>query len=84
MTIDNLRARRMVKPLECVMCKKFESVKHLMFEWIVSRLLWDDVFEIFDMRVTDFETDASKWLYNQKNHVFQSSFIYCSLGVVDQ
>jgi hypothetical protein len=66
MTRDNLRARGMVKPLECEMCKETETVKHIMFECIVARLIWDDVFKIFDIAVTDFESIASKWLCNKK------------------
>jgi hypothetical protein len=56
----------MVKPLEYEMCKEIETVKHLMFECTVARLIWDDVFKIFDIDVTDFESVASKWLCNKK------------------
>jgi hypothetical protein len=66
MTRDNLRARGKAKPLECEMCTQIEIVKHLMFECIVVRMLWDDVFKIFDIRVIDFESIASKWLCNKK------------------
>jgi hypothetical protein len=66
MTRDNLRAKGMAKTLECVMCKEIETIKHLMFECIVARVLWDDVFKIFDINVTDFESIASKWLCNKK------------------
>jgi hypothetical protein len=53
MTRDNLRARGMAKPLECEMCKEIETIKHVMFECIVSRLLWDEVSKIVDFVVTD-------------------------------
>jgi hypothetical protein len=56
----------MVKPLECEMCKEIKTFKHLMFECIVSRLLWDDVFKIFGIAMTDFESIASKWICNKK------------------
>jgi hypothetical protein len=56
----------MPKPLECEMCKEIETVKHIMFECIVARLLWDEVFKIFDIVVTDFESIATKWLCNKK------------------
>jgi hypothetical protein len=56
----------MAKPLECKMCKEIETVKHLMFEYIVARMLWDDVFKIFDIIVTDFKSIASKWLCDKK------------------
>jgi hypothetical protein len=48
------------------MWKEIETVKHLMFECVVSRIPWDDVFKIFDIFVNDFETIASKWLCNKK------------------
>jgi hypothetical protein len=73
----------MTKPLECEMCKEIEIVKHLMFECIVSRLLWDDVFSIFDIVVTDFESIASKWLCNKKNLHFNlvSSVVHWALWI---
>jgi hypothetical protein len=37
--------------------------KHLMFECVV---LWENVSEVFDINVTNFETIASKWLCNKK------------------
>jgi hypothetical protein len=43
MTKDNLRIRGIVKPIECAMCNEIETVKHLIFDYIVARLLWDDV-----------------------------------------
>jgi hypothetical protein len=66
MTSDNPRIRGMVKHIECEMCKEFEIVEHLIFECVVSRLLWEDVYEVFNIHVTDFEFDASKWLCNKK------------------
>jgi hypothetical protein len=60
MTRDNLRVRGMIKPLDCKMCKEIETVKHLMFKCVVSRMLWDDVFKIFNIFVIDFESIASK------------------------
>uniref|UniRef100_A0ACD5Y5V5 Uncharacterized protein n=1 Tax=Avena sativa TaxID=4498 RepID=A0ACD5Y5V5_AVESA len=66
MTRDNLRARGIPKPLECEFCKEIESVHHLMFDCIVAKLLWADVFKIFNIQITDFESLASKWLCNKK------------------
>jgi hypothetical protein len=37
-----------------------------MFKCIVARLLWDEVFKIFNIVVTDFESIATKWLCNKK------------------
>jgi hypothetical protein len=70
MTKDNLRIRDMVKPLECEMCKEFESVKHIMFECVVARLLWENLAEVFDINITNFEAVSSKWLRNKKNPAF--------------
>jgi hypothetical protein len=52
MTRDNLR-RGIAKPLECSMCKEIEPLTHLSFDCIVSHLLWDDVFKIFGVMITD-------------------------------
>ena len=66
MTRDNLRARDMAKPMECELCKEFESVHHLFFECLVSRHLWENVSEVFNIHITDFRSLASKWLCNKK------------------
>jgi hypothetical protein len=66
MTRDNLRTRGMVKPLECEMCKELETVKHIMFECIVAKLLWAIVERVFDCNITNFESIASKWLCYKK------------------
>jgi hypothetical protein len=39
-----------------------------MFECVVSRMLWDDIFKIFDILVTNFESIASKWLNKKFMH----------------
>jgi hypothetical protein len=52
--------------MECEMCKEFESAKHLMFECIVSRALRDEVSQIFGIHVLDFESVASRWLWNKR------------------
>jgi hypothetical protein len=66
MTRDNLRRRGMPKLLECSLCKEIESVKHLFFECLISELLWDLVFDVFGIRVTDFLCIASRWLCNTR------------------
>jgi hypothetical protein len=70
MTRDNLRKRGMPKPLECSLCKEIESVKHLLFECLISKLLWDMVFEVFGISVTDFLSIASKWICNTRHLQF--------------
>lgn len=65
MTRDNLRARWIIKPLECELCKGFEYVNHLFFECIVSKHAWEVVSEVFDIEDSDFESLASKWLCNK-------------------
>lgn len=62
MTRDNLRRRGIPKPLECSLCNEIESVTHLFFDCIVSKLLWNDVHMIFDIMITDYLCIASKWL----------------------
>jgi hypothetical protein len=66
MTGDNLRTRGMVKPLECEMCKELETIKNIMFECIVARLLWAIVERVFDCSINNFESIVSKWLCNKK------------------
>jgi hypothetical protein len=70
MTRDNLRKRGMPKCLECSLCKEIETVKHIFFECLISELLWDMVFEVFGIRVTDFLSIASRWLYNTRHLQF--------------
>jgi hypothetical protein len=43
MTRDNLRHRCIQKTLQCELCSELESVKHLFFDCLVSRLLWSVV-----------------------------------------
>ena len=80
MTRDNLRARGIVKPLECELCKEIESIKHLFFECLIYRQLWDIVAEVFDINVINFESIASKWLCNKKFlhfNVVSSAILWC-------
>jgi hypothetical protein len=56
----------MVKPIECEMCKELETVKHIMFECVIARLLWAIVEKVFDFSINNFESIASKWLCNKK------------------
>jgi hypothetical protein len=67
MTRDNLRKRGIPKPLESCLCKEIETVKHLFFECLILELLWDMVFEVFGIRVTDFLSIASRWLCNSRH-----------------
>jgi hypothetical protein len=45
LTRDNVRKRGIPKPLECSHCKEIESVSHLFFECLISKLLWQEVQE---------------------------------------
>jgi hypothetical protein len=83
MTRDNLRIRGMVKPLDCEMCKELETVKHIMFECIVARLIWAIVERVFDCNITNFESIASKWLCNKKFLHFNlvTSVALCGLWI---
>jgi hypothetical protein len=47
-----------------------ESVKHLFFDRLVSKLFWVDVQEIFGVKVNDYLSLASKWLCNKRFEVF--------------
>lgn len=49
MTRDNLRHRGIQKNLICELCSELESVKHLFFDYLVYRLLWVVVQDIFDI-----------------------------------
>ena len=66
MTCDNLRKRGIVKPLECVFCKEIESVRHLLFECVVARLVWAEVNTVFNISVVGFESVAKYWLCAKK------------------
>jgi hypothetical protein len=83
MTRINLRARGILKLIECDMCSEFETVQHLMFECIVSRAFWDLVEEVFGMYVSNFESISSKRLCNKKfMHFNVHSILSYSLGLV--
>jgi hypothetical protein len=66
LTRDNLRKRGISKPIECSLCKEVESISNLFFDCLISKLLWADVFEIFDIWITDFLSLATKWLHNKR------------------
>jgi hypothetical protein len=66
LTRDNLRKRGIPKPLECSLCKEIESVSHVFFDRLISRLLWHEVQEIFNVQITDFLSLASKWLCSKR------------------
>jgi hypothetical protein len=66
LTRDNLRKRAIPKPLECILCKEIESVSHLFFECLISKLLWQEVQKIFNIEITDFLSSASKWLCSKR------------------
>jgi hypothetical protein len=80
MTRDNLRHRGIQETLKCELCSELESVKHLFFDCLVSRLLWSVVQEIFDVEIVDYLSLASKWLCNKKFeqlNVVSSAVIWC-------
>jgi hypothetical protein len=80
MTRDNLRHRGIQKSLFCELCSELESVKHLLFDRLVSRLLWAVVQEIFDIEIVDYLSLASKWLCNKKFEQFNvvsSAVMWC-------
>jgi hypothetical protein len=66
LTRDNLRRRGIPKPLECSVCKDIESVTHLFFDYLISKLLWREVQEIFNVEISDFLSLASKWLCSRR------------------
>jgi hypothetical protein len=66
LTRDNLRKKGIPKPLECSLCKEIESVSHLFFDCLISRLLWHEVQEIFNAEIKDFLSLASKWLCSKR------------------
>ena len=47
MTKDNLRKRQIFKPEECLFCSEKETVHHLMFDCVVSKIIWTFVSEHF-------------------------------------
>jgi hypothetical protein len=65
----------MVKPLEYEMCKELETVKHIMFECIVAKLLWAIVERFFDCNINNFESIASKWFVGTP--VYHPEFPLC-------
>jgi hypothetical protein len=79
MTRDKLRHRGIQKPLVCELCSELESVKHMFFDCLVSKMLWADVQEISRVEINYYLSLASKWLYNkrfEKFNVFSFAVIW--------
>lgn len=66
MTYDNLRKRRLAKPLECVHCSEIESMYHLFFDCLVAKVVWANVMENFNVDIVHFISLASHRLCNKK------------------
>jgi hypothetical protein len=52
--------------LKCTLCENIESIKHLFFECIIAELLCVEVFEAFNVMITDIQSITSKWLSNRR------------------
>ena len=73
MTKDNLRKRQIFKPEECLFCSEKETVQHLMFDCVVSKIIWTFVFEHFAVCIgTSYESVARYWVSNSKNSALNS------------
>ena len=47
LTRDNLCKRHPVNNMTCLFCGENESVRHLFFDFIVARKIWEDIAESF-------------------------------------
>jgi len=76
MTVDNLAARGIHKPLECQFCGEKDSVHHLFFDCIVAKQLWA---EFNGSTINSYFDMASKWIDVKKKYKTTNTI---SAGVV--
>jgi hypothetical protein len=70
LTRDNLSKRRTLDDESCLFCNEHESAKHLFFECVVAKSIWDVVSDIFKLsNANSFESVARWWLSDNKNSV---------------
>jgi hypothetical protein len=80
LTRYNLNKRRHVDDVSCLFCNEHETAKHLFFECVVAKNIWDTVSSILDKPLgDDFESIARWWLSEDKNsviNIFSSAVLW--------
>jgi hypothetical protein len=57
LTRDNLAKGRKVDDASCLFCTEIEYVSHLFFECCVTKAMWKEISQIFNMNIgADFES----------------------------
>jgi hypothetical protein len=70
LTRDNLSKRRKVDDASCLFCNEQESAKHLFFDCVVARYIWNIISEVFGIAIGEnFESVARWWISENKNYV---------------
>lgn len=70
LTRDNLSKRQHLADKTCLFCTEPETVNHLFFECVVSRLMFHEVADIIQKpEITSYEQMATYWLCNERNGV---------------
>ena len=81
MTVDNLAARGIHKPLECQFCGEKDSVHHLFFDCIVAKQLWACLSEFNGSTINSYFDMASKWI-DVKKKIQNHKHNLCRSGLV--
>lgn len=67
LTRDNLAKSQVIPDTSCVFCSEAESIKHLFFDCIVSRQIWEVVADVLHIHIPcSFESLLSFWKINKK------------------
>jgi hypothetical protein len=67
LTRDNLRKRKRIDDMSCLMCCEQESTNHLLFECCVSQQIWIDYNDVFEWNIgSNYMNVAVKWLSDKK------------------
>jgi hypothetical protein len=61
-----MNKRSLDKPEHCCFCSEKESIVHLFFECVVSKVIWGFVKELLGLNIgSDYLSTASKWLHEK-------------------
>lgn len=73
MTRDNMQKRNMGKPVECVFCLEHESVQHLFFDCLITKLVWEEISSFFSKQLgISVELMTSCWVAGKKMDTINS------------
>jgi hypothetical protein len=76
-----LGKRRKLDVTTCLFCGEEESIKHLFFDCVVAKKIWEEISEILGFEIgRDYEAVAKCWLCNKRFgavNVVTSTICWC-------